>query len=115
MDLNKLQKFSRNMRVKLIEQIEQRLNYVLGVEDEYTQAHSGRRACSRSDRMESRVALRAKEHRLTTSTCMSSCGAFSVAELCVLSRELVDVLTIVSGWGADFGACGKGDGMVISM
>src|SRR6056297_3551502 len=41
MDLNKLKKFSRNMRVKLIEQIEQRLNYVLGVEDEYTRAHAG--------------------------------------------------------------------------
>ena len=40
MDLNKLKKFSRNMRVKLIEQIEQPLNYVLGVEDEYTQVHS---------------------------------------------------------------------------
>ncbi|MDZ7794893.1 MAG: BREX-1 system adenine-specific DNA-methyltransferase PglX [Spirochaetia bacterium] len=41
MDLNKLKKFSRNMRVKLIEQIEQRLNYVVGVEDEYTRAHAG--------------------------------------------------------------------------
>lgn len=40
MNLNKLKKFSRNMRVKLIEQIEQRLNYVVGVEDEYTRAHS---------------------------------------------------------------------------
>lgn len=61
---------------------------------------SGSRACSRSNRIESRVAVRTKECRLTMSTCMSSSGSFSAVEFCVLSREPDAVAAAVSAWAS---------------